>query len=114
MTQNQDLRCAVPHLPASLCPLTRTDDAMLVSDAVWQSLRATSRCWPLPVLARAIRLAMIELQAYSPFVLSVIPSPSLTVGPSRSPVICMSPISASAMTSYPALKEYGPVWPYPV
>jgi hypothetical protein len=38
------LRWAVPHLPVSLFPDTKTDCAIFDNVATWQSLRATSTC----------------------------------------------------------------------
>lgn len=67
--------------------------AMLVRLAIWQSLSATSTCWPRPVRARASSAASTALLVYRPVVRSVIATPTLTGGPSRSPVMCISPNS---------------------
>jgi hypothetical protein len=109
-----DVRCAVPHRPSSFCPLINALLARLDSVATWQSLKATSICWPLPDLPLAIKAAIMLLLVYNPVVKSVTATPTLTGGPSRDPVMCINPISASTITSYPARFEYGPVWPYPV
>lgn len=89
----------MPQRPVSFSPLTRQLLAMLASVAVWQSLRATSMCWPRPVLALAMTPAMMPLLVYRPVIRSVTATPTLTGGPSRVPVMCISPNSASTMTS---------------
>lgn len=93
------LRWAVPQRPLSGSPLIRAELAKFARVATWQSLNAMSMCWPFPVLARPIRAAIIELEAYSPVVKSVTATPTLTGGPSLGPVMCINPISASTMTS---------------
>lgn len=97
--ENRDIRWAVPQRPESGWPLISAELARFVRVATWQSLRATSICWPFPVLARPKRAAIIELEVYSPVVKSVTATPTLTGGPSREPVMCIKPISASTMTS---------------
>lgn len=93
------LGCAVPQRPVSRSPEIRTELAMLLSVATWQSERATSRCWPRLVFARPRRAAMIALEVYRPVVRSVTATPTLTGGPVRSPVMCIRPNSASTITS---------------
>lgn len=54
-------RCAVPHRPVSFSPLIKQLLAIFASVAVWQSLNATSRCWPLPDFCLASSAAMMLL-----------------------------------------------------
>jgi hypothetical protein len=59
-SSSQNIRCDVPHLPVSFWPLMRHELAIFARVATWQSLNATSICWPLPVFMRARRAAMTE------------------------------------------------------
>lgn len=52
---------------------------MFARVATWQSLRATSMCWPLPDLMRLSSAAMIEFEVYNPVVRSVTATPTLTL-----------------------------------
>jgi hypothetical protein len=88
-----DSRCEVPQRPVSRFPEMRTDSAIFESVATWQSLRQTSRCCPSPVFALPRSAAMMLFAVYSPVVRSVTAQPTLTGGPSRVPVMCISPIS---------------------
>lgn len=91
------VRCAVPQRPESRLPVASTPAAMFVRLASWQSLSATSMCWPRPVLWRASRAASTLCDVYRPVVRSVMATPTFTGGPSRSPVICIRPNSLCAL-----------------
>lgn len=98
----------------------------------WDSNKLQSIQTPCPVFSLDKRPAMMAPCVYSPVAMSVAATPTLQGGPSGSPVlfrplqvpchrvmgpgsyICMSPASASTITSYPAALWKGPVWPYPM
>ena len=69
---------------------------------------------PRPVRPRSSSAASTPLTSDIPVAMSTIATPKRTGGPSGVPIIAISPVSASTITSVPASGARGPCEPKPL